>query len=409
MLKSMMLIAGLGCCPSFAPLWAVEAHDVDQSGCIYGEIHMKSGSVYEGVMRWGKEEAFWGDLFNSLKRDSPYEAYFKENRDRHTKKKKINVFGVTIYASRGSGSSRQFVAEFGHIKEIRVTGEDDADVLMKTGSTFRVSGYANDVGGDIKVWDETLGLVEVDWKKIDRIVFKPTPARVSSPVQRLYGRLKTRSKTFEGYIQWDSEECQFTDRLDGETDDGKLSIPMGKIAAIEKHSRHASLVFLRDGRHFELSGTNDVDDSIRGVFVEDPQFGRVKVSWDTFERVDFEDVSHTGPRYQAYSGAGKMQGSVVTNDRQTFKGEVVIDLDESESWELLNGSADGVEYMIPLSLVRSIEPLGDQSNVLLSDGISLDLDDSADVSSGNAGALVSRQGDDPIYVAWKDIQRIEYR
>ena len=34
-------------------------------GYIYGKITMDNGNVYQGVIRWGDEEAFWDDMFNS--------------------------------------------------------------------------------------------------------------------------------------------------------------------------------------------------------------------------------------------------------------------------------------------------------------------------------------------------------
>ncbi len=49
-----------------------------------------------------------------------------------------------------------------------------------------------------------------------------------------------------------------------------------------------------------LSSTNDVDDDNRGIYVEDPRFGRVLVRWDTFERVDFSAPGSSGPSYEQY-------------------------------------------------------------------------------------------------------------
>ena len=41
-------------------------------GWIYGTVETRSGNEYTGTLRWGTEEAFWDDLFNSSKEDLPY-------------------------------------------------------------------------------------------------------------------------------------------------------------------------------------------------------------------------------------------------------------------------------------------------------------------------------------------------
>ena len=38
-------------------------------GFLYGRINTEGGSTYEGRLRWGNQEAFWGDFFNGTKRD----------------------------------------------------------------------------------------------------------------------------------------------------------------------------------------------------------------------------------------------------------------------------------------------------------------------------------------------------
>ena len=51
------LALGLVAAPAFAS-------DV---GYIYGRVETVSGDHYEGELRWGKEEAFWDDIFNAGK------------------------------------------------------------------------------------------------------------------------------------------------------------------------------------------------------------------------------------------------------------------------------------------------------------------------------------------------------
>ena len=49
--------------------WAAD----DNQGFLYGRVITDSGTEYVGFLRWGDEEAFWDDLFHSLKEDLPYQ------------------------------------------------------------------------------------------------------------------------------------------------------------------------------------------------------------------------------------------------------------------------------------------------------------------------------------------------
>jgi len=240
------------------------------------------------------------------------------------------------------------------------------------------------------VFDDSLGEVTLNWEKIEKVTFEAAPAGITPPAYRLHGKLETDDGTFEGFIQWDSQECMSTDRLDGDTDDGDLSIEMGKIQSIEKRSSRSSSVELKDGRKLVLRGSNDVDSSIRGIFVEDERFGRVKVSWDAFESLEFTDVRKSGRGY--------------------YSGQIVFDLDETESWEMLNGSRDGVEYFIPFDMIQSIRPgRHDTSEVTLNNGIELELEDGQDVAERNAGIVIMRgDSEREVYIPWRDVEQIVF-
>jgi len=188
-----------------------------------------------------------------------------------------------------------------------------------------------------------------------------------------------------------------------------MSIEMGRIRAIEKRNRRGSLVVLKDGREFVLEGTNDVDSSLRGIHVDDPRFGRVKVSWEAFERVEFQEVDHSGRSYSDYRPAKHLRGTVTDYDGKTHSGELVFDLDETASWELLNGSRDDVEYIIPFDMVRSIEPRRDNGSALvLTSGAKIILFDGQDVSESNDGVVVVRENGRETYFAWDEVKRVDF-
>ncbi len=378
----------------------------DNRGFLYGTVETRGGNEYRGFLRWGREESFWDDHFNSVKEELPHLKDRPEGRGRRSR---IRMFGITIGYRWDENCCRQLISRFGDIREIRPLRGDRVDLTMKNGSVLEIDGGSNDIGARVTVHDESLGEVKVEWKQIERIVFAPAPADLQPPAQRLYGKLTSRAGTFEGYIQWDLQECLSTDELDGESDDGDLSIEMGKIKAIEKRNRNGSWVELKDGRRILLEDTNDVDSSNDGIFVEDERFGRVEIDWDDFERLDFEDTDSSGRGYDDYPPARSLTGTVIDTSGARYTGRIVFDLDESETWEMLDGDRDDVEYHIPFDMIASIEPLSrDSSRVVLRNGIELELEDSQDVAERNDGVVIVPNEGRETYVAWRKVERIVF-
>ena len=378
---------------------------VDPQGYLYGSVETESGTTYTGTLRWGREESFWDDHFNAGKKEMPFrEARPEGERER----RRIRIFGVTISYGNDWDESRQFIARFGDIKSIEREGRRRVFVTMKGGDEYEIDDSSNDVGATIVVNDASLGRVKLDWDRVKKISFSEAPADLRPETHRLYGVMKTDSGEFKGFVQWDLEECLSTDELDGESRDGDLSIAMGTIAAIEKNNRNGAWVELNDGRRLLLEDTNDVDDSTSGIFVEDERFGRVKVKWDEFDRLDFEKTASSGRGYNNYPALGPLQGKVTETGGKTYSGQIVLDLDESRGWEILNGVRDEIAYNIPLASVRSLEPSSrDRTMVRLRNGQEILLGEETDVSDDNDGVVVI-SGDTESYIAWRDVERIEF-
>ncbi|MFN7943179.1 MAG: hypothetical protein U0X73_16435 [Thermoanaerobaculia bacterium] len=377
-------------------------------GRIYGTIETESGNKYTGLLRWGGEEAFWDDHFNASKEDRPA-LDARDRRSRH-RNRDVEVFGIRISGDWSDDwAQRQFIARFGDLSEIRPQRHSEADLVMRNGETIHVEGGSNDLEDDVTVWDEKLGKLDVAWSKIRSIKFTSAPASLTPAERRLYGKVKTTSGEFEGFVQWDSEECLSTDKLDGETEDGDISIEMGNIRSIERRSRRGSWVSLVDGRRIDVSGTNDVDDDIRGILVEDPRYGRVKISWDAFERVDFVPTDKSGRGYDEYPPGKPIVATVTDAHGKTRRGEIAYDLDETGSWELLDGSSDDIDYSIPFEKVKSVRPLGGRAaEVVLRDGSKLRLEGETDVSDDNGGIGFLKGAAAGDYVAWEDVERIDF-
>jgi hypothetical protein len=406
------LLLTLGLLTAASANAAPERESRDSRGFLYGRVTTRGGTVYEGRLRWNKEEAFWSDFFNADKDDLPFLQYVP--RKEQGRRESIEVFGIPIGISHWEeeNGGRQLVARFGDLRRIEVEGRDDATVVFKSGVRYAVEGGSNDIDEDteIHVWDRAAGEIRVRWKEIRTIDFLPTPANLAVPAFRLRGTVETEDGSFQGYIQWDQDECLSTDELDGDTRDGDVSLKMGEIRSIERRSRRSSDVVLRDGRTFTLDGSNDVDSSNRGIYVHDWKFGRVLIDWDTFLRVDFDPPGDSGPAYTDFRPGRPLFGKVSTSEGKSYRGRLVYDVDEEDTMELLNGQRRDVEYSIPFARIAFLVPeRTNSSRVVFKDGTELKLSDAADVGRDNAGMLVFGPGQKtPRYIAWEDVRRIDF-
>lgn len=400
-----LLLAALAVAILAAPAEVAASQDV--RGYLYGTIETTSGNSYTGLLRWGREEAFWDDHFNASKQDEPATGRLPRGYKRSPRK--VEVFGLEVSGPwERAWSQRQLIVRFGDLAEIRPRGDDRAELVLRNGDTMRIDGGSNDLGGKITVWDAGVGKIDVDWDRIRSIKFSATPSTARPEGQRLSARVRTLVGEFSGYLQWDKEEALTVDELDGEADDGDVSLPMGRIRSIERRSRRSSRVELVDGRVLELSGTNDVDSSIRGIVVEDARFGRIELPWDVFERADIEIAKDSGRGYDDYPALGEMRAKVTLRDGKTRTGKIAYDLDETYLWEMLNGNQEDVDYDIPFARVKQIRPLGRRSEVVLDNGQKLRLEGQTDVGDDHAGiAFLDGEGDD--YVAWDEVELVEIR
>jgi hypothetical protein len=139
----------------------------------------------------------------------------------------------------------------------------------------------------------------------------------------------------------------------------------------------------------------------------------VLVSWDAFERVDF-NPGGSGPAYGDFPPGRPLTGSVTTRDGRILAGRLVYDLDESEITETLDAPSRGVDYTVPFGLIASIVPgFGEEhgtrsTRVTLHDGGELKLERTGDLGEGNAGLLVFGDGRErPEYVPWAEVGRVD--
>lgn len=400
--KTFQLILGL-LVALFITVTGLKAQNME--GFIYGKVYTRSGS-YTGQLRWGKEEAYWDDHFNTSKVDNSYESYKarKKNRD-------INFDWrlFSIWEDKSSHTTHLFSSQFGDLKEIVNYGDKRIVVKLKNGEEVRLSGSGyNDVGSSIIVLDDDLGKITVRWDKITKVEFLPTPKTMDENLGKpMYGTVETyRKGRFTGFIQWDHDERIGTDKLDGDTRDGTVAISFDKIRKIEKRS-NSSQVYLKSGREYQVSNTNDVNNQNKGIKVSIAGVGKVDIPWKEFKSVSFEEIDQSGPSYASYA-IDELKGAVYRYDDNDVKGKIIFDLDEEWNLELLEGMDDEIEYIIPFRNIKSIEPKNyNYSMVELRNGDKLLLGNRRDVTDDNAGLLVFKGSTkEPVHIQWTKITKI---
>ena len=390
--------------------------EAQDEGFIYGKVTTEDGDTYEGPLRWGKEEVYWTDMFNASKKENKNLDYLSnrelddlEDRYRDNNNLISRFVNISWDDNNNGRYVHEFSTEFGNIKSLRIRSNNRVEVELKNGDYLRVdgSGY-NDIGAKITILDEELGNVRLSWSNLEKIEFLPTPSRLDEKFgEPLYGTVVCDLGEFTGFVQWDHDERVGTDILDGEEDGDDYEIAFDKIESIERDGFSSSLVRLKSGRTLNLRGTNDVDDDNKGIIVTVKGLGRVDIAWDEFDRVTFKKAPNSGRSYRSFTSPVKISGTVEVDNGDTHSGEIIFDLDEEYTFEILNGEDDDVKFILPFYNIEEVTRRGSYAAIVrLKDGSKLTLEDSQDVTERNLGMLV-KTGGDHVYVPWDRVESIK--
>jgi hypothetical protein len=393
---------------SAAPSAAPDA--ASSRGFLHGRITTIDGATYEGRLRWGRDqEAFWDDYFNGVKDGNPW-AMHAPPALRPKERRTIEIFGIELGGGdRSDTFDRTFMARFGDIARIEAH-VGDVQVTLKSGTRVTLDRFsAGDIDDGVRVWDGRHGVVDLDARRIRTIEFLPTPPLVGMPA-RLHGTVRTRRGDFSGFVLWGMQDRVGSDELEGRAAGVDVSLRYDAIGSIARHSHNSARATLRDGREMVLTGTREAGDGHHGIYVDDPRYGRVMITWDAFERVDF-NAGGSGPGYAAFTPGHALAGSVTTRDGRRLAGRLVYDFDESETTETLDATLPGLDYAIPFSLVTSIAPRGRErhATVILRDGAELHLERTGDLGERHAGMLIFVDGNARAeHVPWPDVDRVDF-
>ncbi len=385
-------------------------------GFIYGKVITADDDSYSGLIRWGKEEVFWFDMFNSTKTKNENLKYLSDEDmdnlrdDTRSWFEQLTDGNFNINID-GDNYTHSFACMFGDIKSLEIAGRNTVILVLKNRDELKLSGGSNDIGASISVLDEEIGLIKLNWDRVVQVDFMPTPDKLKETMGKaLHGTVFTSEGKFTGFIQWDHDERITSDKLDGDSKNGDVSIDFENIKAIIKNSNGCDLVF-HSGREMYLDGSNDVNSGNRGIIVNIPSMGRVDIPWRDFEKVLFDvEVNTSGPAYNEYLPAQKLAGMVITENEEMIAGAIIYDLDEAYDIEILQGNVDDIEYLIPFRNIKTISPKNYKySRVILADGKELTLGKSHDVTEENEGVVVLESSSKHTYIPWKEIGEISFK
>ncbi|MEL6560858.1 MAG: hypothetical protein AAFQ94_21870, partial [Bacteroidota bacterium] len=354
------------------------------------------------------------DFFNARKeKNDYYKKNISKKEDKKTSWLDIDWNISSIWEDKTPGTLHEFTCQFGDIRQLRVTGEDDAVVQLKNGVEIPLDGTGfNDMGTSVVIMDEEIGKVIVRWSKIDKITFSDgTNSNGDTHGNYIYGTVATyRKGTFSGFIQWDMDERLTSDMLDGDNQDGDVSIAFGKIKTIVKY-RNGSKVQLNSGREFYLTNSNDVNNENRGILMIIDGIGEVQIPWRSFESVEFKKPEKSMFTYDAFKTPKGIEGTVYLHDNESHAGKIIYDIDEVWEMETLEGDDDDVKYRIPFRYIKSVQPKNyAYSMITLRNDDKLLLGDGRDVSDKNDGLLVLKSGsNEPDFIDWDKISEIVFK
>lgn len=388
---------------------------------LYGRVMTAGGDVYQGFLRWDRNEGSWADVLNGSKEIPWQNVRDAERLDPNWDRRRDRDHSISILGLRISwdGDDRDFSSassgiRFGHIRRLTVYGNDGALLELKSGEEVELEGGSTDLGDELRelvVEDAERGRVTLRWRDLDEVEFMPAPGgTAASPQNRLHGTLVTRrGMELTGFIAWDMDEILGSDVLDGEERGRDHEIPFHRIAAIERAGSSGARVVLANGEELRLSGSNDVDDGNRGITVSDPGLGQAAVDWDAFDSVRFHPTPAGTGGYQAFDGGHALWGTVETENGERLTGWIRWDNDEEWSWELLDGEQDEVELDVEFGNIERIARRGSWgSEVVLRDGRTFELEGSNDVDEDNKGIYVTLEDGETVLVEWWDFREVTF-
>lgn len=404
-------------------------------GRLWGRVTTNDGQSHEGFLHFlgSGGGATWADPLLGRREisDGSYQLWLEAARGGVPHLGVVEVGGYRVtweerypdFAQPSRASIR-----LGHVASLSRDGEGSV-VVSTWGSDGGLGGGTADAGrvglrteaprpdNEVRI-ENADSRVTMRWKEIARIDFSPAPAGNSGRAapRPLHGTaVDTVGRSYTGWVSWGAVRLE-SDSL------GRMIMRSDSVSGSVLRSIAHSEVARREGvATVERNGaiTRSVDPG--SVRVAAPELGVVEIPLGALRSLR---LVAGGPSEAARCGwrrSWPLAGTVTTSGGEEVEGRIRWNALKEWSWELLEGSSRGVDFLVAFAEIELMErdPKGGL-RVSLADGRTLRLTGGGDVDEGNRGVLVlptvadadgSRPGQSSgwRYVAWPKIGEVRLR
>lgn len=388
---------------------------------IFGTVTHANGESVTGTIRWGDDgESFLSDIFNGIKLKTNGIEHLTDDEihilEESQPGPKASIGDVEITFKSFFGKELKlpfFNVPFGAIDRIDIK-DDIFTVTLHDGSSFQTKdevSNSDDTSDDIYVKSKEGAVVEFEIENLSSVVFSAAPTDAKTFNNGIYGIINSELGTFQGRVMWDKDERTLAEELDGNDESQEHEIKFTAIKSLEKvNDGKATKVVLKDGQKLILTGTNDVNNGHRGIWLDNPKLGRVEIKWSQFEMLVIQHVDVAWLNFDAYvKQAKQLSGTVTLQDDTTFKADVLIyDLNQQSQAELLYVDVNGANRQIPLKTIKKITKKHNKAVELsMRDGSHLLAYGNRSVTFENNGILGTANGESKWH-QWQDIKSLEF-
>jgi hypothetical protein len=386
---------------------------------IFGTVTETNGQTYTGSIRWGDQETFLSDIFNGRKIATVGIEHLsddeKDDLIDHQPGPQVTIGDLQVTFKSFFGKEIEqpyFKVPFGSVKQLEIDNKKNLfTTTLHDGSTIVSDGSSsNDLSSDIFVKNlqgETKGF-ELD--DLSLITFAQAPAAALTFGDGIYGTVTSSIGTFEGRVMWDKDERLTYEELDGEDESQDYEIKFSDIKSIEKNG-NASIVVLRNETTLNLTGTNDVNNGNRGIWVDHPDLGRVEIEWSQFKKLVIEDVSVKWLDFDDYANITKpLKGQVELKDGSKLDADsITYDMNQQSSSELMYVKVNEANREIPLRTIQKINVKHELAvEFFLQDQTIILAYGNRSVTRENNGILIRSQGTHR-WIPWEQVQAVTFK
>jgi len=170
-MKTTLLTTGALACGLLVVAASGGAAQHAASDRLYGEVRTAAGERYEGFLRWDRNEGGWYDILDGTRDiDAELVALAEGTEvDQNDRARSVEFLGVRISWNEDpeGPDAAQAGVRFGHVRSLRVAGDDRALLVLRSGQEVELFGGSTDLGTDLRGFAVETGqgeVVELRWR-----------------------------------------------------------------------------------------------------------------------------------------------------------------------------------------------------------------------------------------------------